>query len=182
MTISLNAAPVAVLAAGGPDDRELRHCWQAVLARRGTPVLVGHALAGGSADVRLPLAQPGDYRGLVLIGAQRIQDDPASGIAERFVRGFFALGLPVAASARATLGLASQDLVGGRVIAAVGPARPALAAAGAILTDRPVARCGNGPNILVSSRSAADLPVFCAAFTLAFSDHLAALAAAELRS
>jgi protease I len=188
MSISLAAAPVAVLPAGGAepagetDGRELHHCWQAVLARHGAPVLIGGVPAGNgrAADVQLPWAKPADYTGLVLIRAGAGQPDLASTGADRFIRGFFALGLPVAASGYATEDLAAQDLVRARRVAAPAAARPRLTAAGAIVAERGIARCDTGPNILITSASPADLPGFCAAFTRAFCDYLAARPAAAL--
>jgi len=182
MTISLNAAPVAFVVTGDPDSRELRHCWQAVLARRGAPVLVGRGRTGGPADVYLPWALAADYCGLVLIRAADSGDEPVAAATARFVRGFFELGLPVAASSHATLALAAPELVRGRTIAAPVSAGPRLAAAGAVLSDRRVVRCEAGSGDLISSTSAADLPAFCAAFTLAFSDRLAARTGAGLGS
>jgi protease I len=190
MTIFLDAAPVAVLLTGcaegaaGTDSRELRHCWQAVLARHGAPVLIGGVPAGNgrAADVQLPWAQPADYTGLVLIRAAAGQADLVSTGADQFIRGFFAVGLPVAASGYATLDLATLDLVRARRVAAPPAARPRLSAAGAIVGDRRVARCDTGPNSLITSASDADLPGFCAAFTSAFRDFLAARPAVALGS
>jgi protease I len=187
MTISLDAAPVAVLVTGAPDGaagtdgRELRHCWQAVLARHGAPVLVGGTPAGNgrAADVQLPGTQPADFTGLVLIRAAARQPDLGSTAADRFIRGFFALGLPVAASGYATEDL-PLDLICARRVAAPPAASPGLRAAGAIVAECGVARCDSGPNSLITSASPADLPEFCAAFTRAFCDYLAARPAVAL--
>jgi protease I len=184
MTTSLDVAPVAVLVtdgAAGTDGRDLRHCRQAVLARHGAPVLIGGTPAGNgrAADVQLPGTQPADFTGLVLFRAAARQPDLVRTAADRFVRGFFALGLPVGASGYATEDL-PRDLICARRVAAPPAARPRLRAAGAIVTECGVACCDSGPNILITSASPADLPEFCAAFTRAFCDYLAARPAVAL--
>jgi protease I len=192
MAVSLGSAPVAFLAARTAASDELSHCWQAVLARYGEPVLVvpergphanqppPGAADMGPAEVRLAAASPADFAGLVLVSGP----DPAAGFGSTmtlaFISRFFELGLPVAACCRAGLDLARAGLLRGRTVTSAPSLRPQLAAAGACWVDSTVEHCAEGPNSLVTSSSSAGLPAFCDMFTRIFAAaRLADLAAAR---
>jgi protease I len=178
--ISLSSAPVAFLTAGAGGARELRHCWQAVLARGGEPVLVAAPRAGpgpgtpagapgvGQAHVQIAAARPGDYAGLVLIRPYDAGEDAGNPATLQFIAGFFESGLPVAASCRAALDLARADVIRGRTVTSEPDLRPRVTAAGGAWIDRPVARCGSGAATLITASTPASLPAFCDEFTRTF--------------
>jgi protease I len=180
IVISLGSARVAFLTPGVGGGRELRHCWQAVLARGGEPVLVAApgAVPGpdwrataaglGQADAQVTAIRPADYSGLVLIRPYDADLD-AGGIATpEFIAGFFDLGLPVAASCRAAFDLARADVIRGRTVTSEPGLRQQVTAAGAAWIDRPVARCTSGAAELITASTPASLPVFCDEFTRTF--------------
>jgi protease I len=181
MAVSLESAPVAFLVSGAAARTELLHCWHAVLARNGEPVLVGTARSwpelhwqrgpreSGLTGVQLGGTAPAGYAGLVLIRGQDAAAAPASAAALAFIAGFFELGLPVAVSCYAGRDLVLADLVRGRTVTSAPSLRRQLAGAGAIWVDRLVAHCAAGPNSLVTSSTAASLPAFCDVFTKTFS-------------
>jgi protease I len=182
MTVSLQSAPVAFLVFGSADAAE-QHCWQAVLARGGEPVLVSpgaaraelepHCQCGAGdirvADVKLGGTRSADYAGLVLVRGQNAVTAPADRAALALITGFFELGLPVAASCYAGRDLVLADLVRGRTVTSGPSMRGQLVAAGATWVDRLVAHCAAGPNSLVTSSAPAGLPAFCDTFTRIFS-------------
>jgi putative intracellular protease/amidase len=178
--ISLGSAPVAFLTAGAGGTRELRHCWQAVLARGGEPIRVAVSRAGpepgtrpfapevGRAEVQVTGASPGDYAGLVLIRPYDAGEDASSPDMLQFIAGFFDFGLPVAASCRAALDLARADVIRGRTVTSEPDLRPQVTAAGGAWIDRPVARCGSGAATLITASTPVSLPAFCDQFTRTF--------------
>lgn len=182
MTVSLRSSLVAVMAAGTACANELIHCWQAVLARGGEPVFVAPARSlleppperwhadFGLAEVQLRGARPSDYAGLVLLRGGDADEMPSSAAALDFITGFFELGLPVAAGCYGVLDLARASLLGGRTVTSARRLRTRLAAAGATWVARPVARCADGPNVLLTACTTASMPAFCDEFTRAFAD------------
>jgi protease I len=117
-----------------------------------------------------PRPRAGPTSGLVLPGGvanpDQLRTDPE---AVAFAASFFAAGKPVAAICHAPWTLVDADVVRGRTLTSWPSLRTDLANAGAIWVDEEVVMCGNGPNILVSSRRPDDLPAFCETFTKVFS-------------
>jgi protease I len=179
-------ASVAFLAAAeGTEQAELTLPWQAVLAKGGRPVLVSpapdkiqmfeHLERAETMNVDVPAskADVADYAGLVLPGGvanpDQLRLDPDS---VALARGFFAAGKPVAAICHAPWTLIEADVVRGRTLTSWPSLQTDLRNAGANWVDEQVVVCGNGPNLLVTSRRPEDLPAFCDAFTQAFGHEL----------
>jgi deglycase len=175
MGTALKSAPVAFLAAAeGTEQSELLRPWDAVIAQGGRPVLVSpspdkiqmfeHLDRGDTmpVDVQAGVALVADYAGLVLPGGvanpDQLRTEPA---AVALARGFFDAGKPVAAICHAPWTLIEADVVGGRTLTSWPSLRTDIRNAGGTWVDEQVVRCGNGPNVLVTSRQPQDLPAFC---------------------
>jgi len=110
-------------------------------------------------DRIVPEVSPADYDALVLPGGavnpDRLRINPD---AVRFVRGFFEEMKPVAAICHGPWMLVEADVVQGRTVTSYPSLRTDLMNAGALWVDEEV-HVDSG---LVTSRSPADLPAFCA--------------------
>lgn len=173
--ITLQGRTVAFLAAPvGVEQAELTEPWQAVAEAGGTPRLVStkpgriqafrHQDRADTFAVDAVVGEvlASDYDGLVLPGGvvnpDRLRMDPK---AVAFVREFFTLGRPVAVICHGPWTLVEADVVRGRTLTSWPSVRTDLVNAGAHWVDEEVHVCTDGPNVLVSSRKPADLPLFC---------------------
>ncbi|GAQ51993.1 type 1 glutamine amidotransferase domain-containing protein [Streptomyces acidiscabies] len=165
----------------GTEQIELTEPWQAVLATGDRPSLLStrpgtvqafHHLDRGDlfpVDGTVAEADPGEYGALVLPGgvanpdALRLDADAVA-----FTRSFFEAGKPVAAICHAPWLLVEAGVVDGRVLTSWPSLRTDLRNAGATWVDVPVQVCGQGPNLLVTSRRPDDLPEFTHTFTEVF--------------
>lgn len=158
----------------GIEQVELTEPWEAVADAGGTPLLVapeaGEVQAFDHLDKadRFPVdltvadADPATFAGLVLPGGvanpDQLRMDPQ---AVAFARAFFAAGAPVAAICHAPWTLVEADVVRGRTVTSWPSLQTDLRNAGATWVDQEVVRCGDGPNVLVTSRKPDDLGAFC---------------------
>jgi protease I len=90
-------------------------------------------------------------------------------LAIALVRGFFDVGLPVAAVGHAPWLLIEAGVVRGRKLTSWRSLRTDLQNAGAQWVGDHVVSCQDGPNILLTCRGPGDLPAFCDLFTRQFS-------------
>jgi protease I len=175
----MSSAPAAfrvafLVANDGVEQVELEEPWKAVLEHGGTPELLApeqgtvqarrHLDRGDqfTADRAIGDALPSNYDALILPGGvanpDRLRlDEDALG----FVRQMFAAQRPVAAICHAPWTLINANVVAGRTLTSWPSLRVDLCNAGANWVDEEVHVCGDGPNILVTSRKPADLPAFC---------------------
>jgi len=180
--ITLQGRTVAFLVAPvGAEQVELTQPWQAVAEAGGTPKLVSTKPGRVQAFRHLDRAdtfavdavvgevEAGGYDGLVLPGGvanpDRLRMDEG---AVAFARDFFTLGLPVAVICHGAWTLVEAGVLPGRTLTSWPGIRTDLVNAGATWVDEEVHVCTDGPNLLVSSRRPADLPVFCDTFVTRF--------------
>jgi len=113
-------------------------------------------------DRTVGAARPGDYDALVLPGGvanpDRLRIDAD---ALEFVRAIFAAQKPVAAICHAPWTLINAGAVAGRTLTSWPSLEIDIRNAGGTWVDEEVHVCGDGPNLLVTSRKPADLPAFC---------------------
>ena len=171
MSEEIQGKRIAFLAADGVERVELVEPWKAVEGAGGTPSLV--SLEGGSirsfdhldpseevtVDIPVGDADSADFEGLVLPGGVANPDflRTDDGV-QRFVRGFFDEGKPVAVICHGPWTLIDAGVVDGRTITSWPTLRTDLTNAGANWVDEEV-HVDSG---LVSSRKPDDLPAFCA--------------------
>lgn len=178
MSDELNGKSIAMLAADGVEKVELEQP-RAALLQEGARVEVlslqegdiqarDHDLepAGRFAvDRPVQAASVVEFDGLVLPGGtvnpDKLRMDKA---AVDFVRAFVESGKPVAAICHGPVMLVEAGVVGGRTITSYPSIHTDLRNAGANVVDEEVVVDGN----LMTSRSPADLPVFCAAIVKQF--------------
>ncbi len=171
MSEEIQGKRIAFLAADGVERVELVEPWKAVEAAGGTPSLI--SLEGGSirsfdhldpseeftVDIPVGDADAADFDGLVLPGGVANPDFlRTDGDVQRFVRGFFDEGKPVAVICHGPWTLIDAGVVDGRTITSWPTLRTDLTNAGANWVDEEVHVEGG----LVSSRKPDDLPAFCA--------------------
>jgi protease I len=112
-----------------------------------------------SVDVTTNSLAVDDYDGIVLPGGvanpDQLRTDPA---AVRFVKSFFDAGKPAAVICHGPWTLVEAGVVAGRTVTSYPSIRTDLRNAGGNVVDEEVAVDGN----LITSRSPADLPAFCA--------------------
>lgn len=167
MARTIDGKTVAFLLTDGYEDSELTEPWAAVADAGGTPVLIapktgtvegkkGHtqtvdrAVADVVADGFDALVLPG---GVVNADHLRMDDDAVD-----FARAFFEQRKPVAVICHGAWILTDADVVDGRRMTSYPSLRTDLANAGADWVDEEVVVDAG----LVSSRTPADLPAFCA--------------------
>jgi protease I len=180
MSNELQGKKIAILAADGVEKVELEQP-RAALKKAGAQIEVlslksgeiqarNHDLepAGAFAvDREVSDASADDYDGLVLPGGTvnpdklRLDDSAVS-----FVREFVESGKPVAAICHGPWTLVEAGVTAGRTLTSYPSIRTDLRNAGAHVVDEEVVVDGN----LISSRSPADLPVFCATIVRQFAD------------
>lgn len=173
MSHSLDGKKVAILAADGVEKVELEQP-RAMLAEKGAQVAVLSLKAGEiqarnhdlepagtiGVDRMVSEAAVEDYDALVLPGGTvnpdklRLDDSAVS-----FVRDFVTSGKPVAAICHGPWTLVEANVVAGRTLTSYPSIRTDLRNAGAKVVDEEVAIDQN----VITSRSPADLPAFCAA-------------------
>jgi protease I len=163
-----------VVANEGVEQVELEVPWQTLrdrgwstelLAPRSGIVRAMRHLEPGDAfavDRALPDARPDDYDAVVLPGGVANPDrlrveQPAL----EFLRAMFAAQKPAAAICHAPWTLINAGLVAGRSLTSWPSLAIDLRNAGATWVDKEVHVCGDGPNLLVTSRGPDDLPAFC---------------------
>lgn len=166
-----------LIPAEGAGQTETLQPWDAVTLAGGRAVLVcpGHGEArlsdtrgrGMRVPVDIPLAQAdeSDFDALVLpggpagpTGPEALGSDPE---VVRFLTAFFLAGKPIAAVSRAPELLLAADLVRDRMLTCSPDLAPEVRDAGGIWHDYPVVVCHNGPNVLLTARTTADVPAFC---------------------
>ena len=177
MTNELSGKKILFLAANeGVEQVELTRPWQAVQEAAGQPLLAApepgksqafnHLDKADTFDVDLAThgLRVDDYDGIILPGGvanpDQLRTDPN---AVRFVRGFFASGKPAAVICHGPWTLVEADVVRDRRLTSWPSLRTDIRNAGGHWVDEPLVECGNGPNLLISSRKPHDLDAFCAA-------------------
>jgi protease I len=174
MSKTLTGKRVAMLAADGVERRELAEPQAAVQDAGGHAELLSlhdgsivardHDLVPAgefSVDRLVAQAAVDEFDGLIVPGgtvnADKLRSDEA---AVGFVRDFVGSGKPVAVICHGPWTLIEAGVVAGRTVTSYPSLRTDLRNAGADVVDEMVAVDGN----LITSRSPADLPAFCAAF------------------
>jgi protease I len=187
MSSALEGRPVAFLVATeGTEQVELTEPWQAVASEHGVPALVSqssgevklfrHLDRGDTwpVDVTLDTARAEDYAALVLPGgvanADHLRMDER---AVDFVREIVDRGRPVAVICHGPWILVEADAVRGRTLTSYPSLRTDIRNAGGTWVDREVVVCEQGRNVMLSSRTPDDLPVFCRTLLEQFSRHSA---------
>lgn len=182
MSKPLAGRAIAFLVANeGVEQVELTEPWAAVQEAGGTPWLLAAAPGRVQAfhhldradvftvDQAVAGADAESFTGLVLPGgvanADALRTNPA---AVTFVGSFFEAGKPVAAICHGSWVLIEADAVRGRRLTSWPSLRTDLRNAGADWVDEEVVTCGNGPNVLISSRKPDDLKAFGAAVVEVF--------------
>ncbi|TDC49216.1 type 1 glutamine amidotransferase [Actinomadura sp. KC345] len=165
----------------GTEQIELTDPWEAVEQAGGTPRLVSTQSGRLQAfdhldkadtfqvDTTVDVSDHTEFDGLLLPGGVANPDflrTKPSAVA--FARSFFDAGKPVAVICHAPWTLIEADVVRGRTMTSYPSVRTDLRNAGATWVDEEVKVCEGGPNVLVSSRSPADLKAFCKAAVEAF--------------
>jgi protease I len=183
MPNELQGKKIAMLAADGVEKVELEKPRAGVLQAGGQVEILSlesgqiqarnHDLEpAGSFDVDRAVSEVSvdEFDGLVLPGGtvnpDKLRMDDS---AVAFVRDFMNSGKPVAAICHGPLTLIEADVVSGRTLTSYPSIRTDLRNAGANVVDEEVVVDGN----LITSRSPADLPAFCATIVKQFS-HAAA--------
>jgi deglycase len=164
----------------GVEQVELTRPWQAVQQAGGHPFLASiepgkiqafnHLDKADTFKVGVTTAQlrVDDYDGLVRPGgvanSDRLRTDAK---AVRCVRAFFEGGKRAAVICHAPWTLVEADVVRGRRLTSWPSLQTDIRNAGADGVDEEVVECGNGPNVLVTSRKPDDLDAFCTTFLAA---------------
>lgn len=182
MSNDLQGKSIAFLCAPeGTEQVELTEPWTAVEQAGGGPRLVStqsgrlqafdHLDKGDTfpVDTTVNVSDHTEFDGLVLPGGVANPDflrtDPG---AVAFAKAFFDAGKPVAVICHGPWTLVEADVVRGRTMTSWPSLRTDLRNAGATWVDEEVQICGDGPNVLVSSRKPDDLKAFCQAAVEAF--------------
>ena len=169
----LSNATIAILATDGFEQSELTKPREALRDAGATVHVVSPESGqikgwdqddwGDSVDVDAALsdADASTYDALVLPGGQinpdklRVDDDALA-----FVSAFADAGKPIAAICHAPWLVVEAGLAEGRDMTSFKSIRTDLKNAGAVLHDREVVTCENGPFVLITSRNPDDLPAF----------------------
>lgn len=170
----------------GAGQAETLQPWDAVTLAGGRAVLVsperGQAhlsdeLGDGMhvpVDTPLADAHEPDFDALVLPGgpdgSATLGTDPE---VVRFLTSFYLAGKPIAAISRAPRLLLEADLLKDRMLTCVPELAADVERAGGTWHDYPVVVCHNGPNVLLTARTMADVPAFCEALVDEFAAALA---------
>jgi len=167
----LTGRKVAFLAADGVQQDELAQPWDAVVAAGGEPTLVSLrsgeiiSVANGKEGRRFPVGRLAsevsdrDFDALVIPGGLKSPDTlRMDADAVMFVRGFMEHDKPVAAICHGPWLLVEADAVRGRTLTSYPSLQTDIRNAGGAWVNKQV----SVDQKLVTSRTPADLPVFCA--------------------
>jgi len=160
----------------GIERMELVEPWIAVAESGYEPILVatvaGRVQAFDDLDPSVEFGvdhvvddvEASDFRALVIPGgvvnSDRLRTERR---AIEFVRGFFALGAPVAAICHAPWNLIEAGVLGGRSVTSWPSLRTDIVNAGARWKDQPSVICREGASVLITGRGPEDLLPFCSA-------------------
>jgi putative intracellular protease/amidase len=156
---------VAILVANGFEEVDMTEPQRALLAAGTVPKLISpeqglvngwHGKAWGHyfpIDSSLSTALAADFDALLIPGGERgVEKLAGNPHTKRFIRGFMDGGKPVAAIGHAPILLIGAERANGRMLACSTPVRVALEAAGARISEEPIAVDGN----LITARSDAE--------------------------
>ena len=160
----------------GPRDRLHEEGARTVLVSARTDPILGmhHDKPGDRFPVDLTFLQaasePEVFDALLLpggvINADEIRMQPK---AQELVRACVDAGKPVAVICHGPWALVEADVLAGRTITSYPSLRTDIINAGGNWIDEQLVVDGDGPNLIISSRRPADLPVFCEAIVEHFS-------------